>query len=192
MNTGLKHTEDSNLGMLSAYSPQPSDTRESYLDNQNNNERNLDGESMSAEQDLAVQMAALREQMKNMASSVEAIKISVAQIVPLDKTIAELSIHKDSTQRDLDLLWQRHDQGKERDDKLKTDIDNVDTKIEAFQNSFNGGMKVFLTMFGLVQACIMGSVIWVFTHVNDADMVNMLQDQRIQQIEQQMMKEPRK
>lgn len=178
--------------MLSANNPQPSETRESNLDEPKNNETDSDGISMSAEQDLAVQMAALREQMKNMASSVEAIKVSVAQIVPLDKTIAELGIHKDSTQRDLDLLWQRHDQGKERDEKLKTDIDTVDSKIEAFQNSFNGGMKVFLTMFGLVQACIMGSVIWVFTHVNDADMVNRLQDQRIQQIEQQMMKESRK
>jgi hypothetical protein len=154
-------------------------------------ERNSDGASMSAEQDLAVQIAALREQMKNMASSVETIKVSVAQIIPLDKTIAELSIYKDSTQRDIDLLWQRHDQSKDRDDKLKTDIDNVDIKIEAFQNSFNGGMKVFLTMFGIVQACIMGSVIWVFTHVNDADMVNRLQDQRIQQIEIQI-KENRK
>ena len=186
---GLKHTESLNLGMLPNYNPQPLDTREPNLDDQNKNERN--GVPMSAEQDLAVQMAALREQMKNMASSVEAIKISVAQIVPLDKTIAELSIHKDSTQRDLDLLWTRHDQCKERDDKLKVDIDGVDSKIEAFQNSFNGGMKVFLAMFGIVQACIMGSVIWVFTHVNDADMVNKLQDQRIQQIEQQM-KEPRK
>ena len=150
---------------------------------------------MAEDRDVAVAIASLQEQMNGVMGTLEEIKESMAQLISIDRTVAELLIHKDSAKRDIEMLWVRHDEAKARDDKLKERIDEVDRGHEKFVNTFNGGMRVFLAIAGILQASIIGSVIWAFTHIGDGDTLNRVQEQRIQVLEQQVRdisKEPRK
>ena len=141
---------------------------------------------MAEDQDVAVAIAQMREQMNGVMGTLEEIKESMAQLISIDRTVAELLIHKDSAKRDIEMLWTRLDDAKVRDDKLKERIDIVDREHEKFVNTFNGGMRVFLTIAGILQASVIGAVIWAFTHIGDADTLNRVQEQRIQVLEQQV------
>lgn len=133
-----------------------------------------------------VAIEALRQQMGQVMGTLDEIKQTLGQLVQIDRSVAELIIHKDSARRDITLLWERHDEGKTRDDELKDKIGDVKRDHEAFVNTFNGGMKVFLAIIGIFQATMLGGVIWVFSQVNDGITVNRLQEQRIQSLESQL------
>lgn len=134
--------------------------------------------------DLAVALAQLKEQLKNVASSVEQIKSSVAQVVALDRTIAELSIHNQNLRDDVKLLWTRIDEHKSAHERHRTAVDTVDDKVEALTNKARGAMWVLGITLGTFQTIVLVSLAWVFNHVNDSDVTNKLQQQRIEQLEQ--------
>jgi regulator of replication initiation timing len=135
---------------------------------------------------VAAALAQLKEQVANVAASVDAIKISVAQVVVLDRTIAELNIHNQNLRDDVKMLWVRSDAHKDKHDQLKTADDTIDGKVEALSNRARGAMWVLGIMLGTFQAIVLASMAWVFTHVNDADVTNRLQQQRIEQLELQL------
>lgn len=95
-------------------------------------------------QTIPIAIEALRQQMGQVMGSLEEIKGVLGQLVQIDRSVAELVIHKDSARRDITLLWERHDEGKTRDDTLKDSIGAVRQEHERFVNTFNGGMKVFI------------------------------------------------
>lgn len=136
-----------------------------------------------SDNDLAVALAQLKEQIRSVASSVEEIKATMGQVVALDRTIAELSIHNQNLRDDVKLLWVRIDNQKAADETLKKNIDTVDSKVEGLTNRARGAMWVLGIMLGTFQAIVLASLAWVFNHVNDADVTNRLQQQRIEQLE---------
>jgi hypothetical protein len=142
-----------------------------------------------SEQDLALQMTALREQMIAMAQNLEAIKTSVSQIVNLDRTIAELSIHRDALQKDIAVLWKRVDEdrenGREADEKLAEKVGGVRTDLDKHVNTITGGSRVAAWVFTAVQAGIMAAGLWVFSTVSQTSTELKIISQRLYQLEQQ-------
>ncbi|WP_051980568.1 hypothetical protein [Burkholderia sp. 9120] len=137
--------------------------------------------------DLVVQIARFGEQLRNVAASVEDIKLSVKPVAALDRAIAEMSIHNQNARKDIELLWVRVDAGRtEREalgDELGAQIDGVDERVAAMKNTARGAMWVLGIVLGVVQTFLVGSIVWVFTHVNEGDILNRLQQQRIEELE---------
>ena len=135
---------------------------------------------MSAEQqEFAIELSQLREQIKFVASDIGDIKTAISQIVTLDKTLAELTIHNQTAQKNMDALWTKYDE-------LRTKTTTMDHEVKSFVNRFRGGALVIGVMGGAVQAAVFGVTMWVFSHVTDGDIVNKLQQQRIEQLEQRL------
>jgi len=135
---------------------------------------------MSAEQqEFAIELSQLREQIKFVASDIGDIKTAISQIVTLDKTLAELTIHNQMAQKNMDALWVKYDE-------LKTKTTTMDHEVKSFVNRFRGGAWVMALMGGAVQAAVFGVTMWVFSHVTDGDIVNKLQQQRIEQLEKRL------
>ena len=136
--------------------------------------------TMSAEQqEFAIELSQLREQIKFVASDIGDIKTAISQIVTLDKTLAELTIHNQTAQKNMDTLWTKYDE-------LKTKTTTMDHDVKSFVNKFRGGALVLGLMGGAVQAAVFGVTMWVFSHVSDNDIVNRLQQQRIEQLEKRL------
>lgn len=135
---------------------------------------------MSAEQqEFAIELTQLREQIKSVASDIGDIKTAISQIVTLDKTLAELTIHNQMAQKNMDALWVKYDE-------LKSKTTTMDHEVESFVNRFHGGARVIALMSGVAQAAVFGVTMWVFSHVTDNDIVNRLQQQRIEQLEKRL------
>lgn len=135
---------------------------------------------MSAEQqEFAIELTQLREQIKSVASDIGDIKTAISQIVTLDKTLAELTIHNQMAQKNMDALWVKYDE-------LKSKTTTMDHEVESFVNRFHGGARVMALMSGVAQAAVFGVTMWVFSHVTDNDIVNRLQQQRIEQLEKRL------
>ena len=135
---------------------------------------------MSAEQqEFAIELTQLREQIKSVATDISDIKTAISQIVTLDKTLAELTIHNQTAQKNMDALLVKYDE-------LKTRTTTMDHDVKSFVNKFRGGALVLGLMGGAVQAVVFGVTMWVFSHVSDNDIVNRLQQQRIEQLEKRL------
>lgn len=135
---------------------------------------------MSAEQqEFAVELSRLREQIKFVASDIGDIKIAISQIVTLDKTLAELTIHNQTAQKNMDALWTKYDE-------LRTKTTTMDHEVKSFVNRFRGGAWALALMGGVVQAAVFGVTMWVFSHVTDNDVVNQLQQHRIERLEKRL------
>lgn len=135
---------------------------------------------MSAEQqEFAIELTQLREQIKSVATDISDIKTAISQIVTLDKTLAELTIHNQMAQKNMDALWVKYDE-------LKSKTTTMDHEVKSFVNRFRGGAWVMALIGGAVQAAVFGVTMWVFSHVSDNDIVNRLQQQRIEQLEKRL------
>ena len=136
--------------------------------------------TMSAEQqEFAIELTQLREQIKSVATDIGDIKTAISQIVTLDKTLAELTIHNQTAQKNMDALVVKYDE-------LKSKTTTMDHEVKSFVNQFRGGARVMVLMGGAVQAAVFGVTMWVFSHVSDNDIVNRLQQQRIEQLEKRL------
>ncbi len=113
--------------------------------------------------DLVVQIARFGEQLRNVAASVEDIKLSVKPVAALDRAIAEMSIHNQNARKDIELLWARVDAGRtEREalgDELGAQIDGVDERVAAMKNTARGAMWVLGIVLGVVQTFLVGSIV---------------------------------
>ena len=136
--------------------------------------------TMSAEQqEFAIELTQLREQIKSVATDIGDIKTAISQIVTLDKTLAELTIHNQIAQKNMATLWVKYDE-------LKSKTITMDHEVKSFVNRVRGGAWVMAIMGGAVQAAVFGVTMWVFSHVSDNDIVNRLQQQRIEQLEKRL------
>lgn len=138
--------------------------------------------------DLAVQIARFGEQLRSVAASLEDIKTSVQPVAALDRAIAQMSIHNQNARKDIELLWVRVDEGKKERDALEQQIGDVDDRVAAMRNTAKGAMWVLGIVLGIVQTLLVGSIVWVFTHINEGDILNRLQQQRLEVLEQTMTK----
>lgn len=138
--------------------------------------------------DLAVQIARFGEQLRSVAASLEDIKTSVQPVAALDRAIAEMAIHNQNARKDIELLWARVTEGKKDRDALVQQIGDVDDRVAAMKNTAKGAMWVLGIVLGIVQTFLVGSIVWVFTHINEGDILNRLQQQRLEVLEQTVTK----
>ncbi|MEN8502061.1 MULTISPECIES: hypothetical protein [Paraburkholderia] len=141
--------------------------------------------------DLAVQIARFGEQLRSVAASLEDIKTSVQPVAALDRALAQMSIHNQNARKDIELLWARVDEGKKERDALEAQIGDVDDRVAAMKNTARGAMWVLGIVLGIVQTFLVGSIVWVFTHINEGDILNRLQQQRLEVLEQTVTRETR-
>jgi hypothetical protein len=134
--------------------------------------------------DLAVQIARFGEQLRSVAASLEDIKTSVQPVAALDRAIAEMSIHNQNARKDIELLWARLAEEKKERAALEGQIGSVDERVAAMKNTARGAMWVLGIVLGIVQTFLVGSIVWVFTHINEGDILNRLQQQRLETLEQ--------
>jgi hypothetical protein len=102
-----------------------------------------------------------------------------------------MSIHNQNARKDIELLWTRVDEGKKERDALEAQIGGVDDRVAAMKNTARGAMWVLGIVLGIVQTFLVGSIVWVFTHINEGDILNRLQQQRLEVLEQTVTRETR-
>jgi hypothetical protein len=130
------------------------------------------------EKEMLVQLAELRQQMASMSNSVDEIKSAVKEVLGLDRTIAELSVHHQQTVREIQIQW------KKIDDQHKA-TEAVDKKADEYINKARGAWSTLLILGSLAQAALLGSIAYTFTHIRTAEDALLLLNQRVVQIEQQ-------
>lgn len=127
---------------------------------------------------MLVQLAELRQQMASMSNSVDEIKSAVKEVLRLDRTIAELSVHCQQQAREIQTQWGKIDAQHKA-------VDAVDKKTDEFVNKARGAWATLLILGSLAQAALLGSIAYTFTHLRAAEDAVLLMNQRIVQIEQQ-------
>lgn len=127
--------------------------------------------------EILIQMAESRLQMQSMAAALEEIRASVKEVVQLDRTIAELTIHYQQQSKEIATQW----------DKIDTNItaiEAVDAKANEWINKARGAWSTLIIFGTLAQAAVLGSVAYTFTHLRTAEDVLLLLNARVVQIEQ--------
>lgn len=131
------------------------------------------------EKEMLIQLAELRQQMVAMNTSVDEIKASVREVIQLDRTIAELSIHYQQQAKEIQTQWGEID----ADHK---EIEKVDKKADEYINKARGAWATLLILGSLAQATLIGCVAYTFTHLRAAEDSVLLINQRVTQIEQKI------
>lgn len=131
------------------------------------------------EKEMLIQLAELRQQMVAMNTSVDEIKASVREVIQLDRTIAELSIHYQQQAKEIQTQWVKID----TDHK---EIERVDKKADEFINKARGAWATLLILGSLAQAALLGSIAYTFTHLRSAEDSVLLMNQRVTQLEQKV------
>lgn len=150
---------------------------------------------MADEQNVAVELAQLREQVKAIGENVSSVKAAMSTIVTLEKTLSELAIYSRQTQNDVRLLWERAEESSERHtalsrelssvhEEVRAEIEETDRKVEAWINQAKGAAWSSGLILGVVQAIVLSAVVWVFTNVTalrEQDTVQKIQIQRLEE-----------
>lgn len=129
------------------------------------------------EKEILVQLAELRQQMTNVNNAVDEIKSSVKEVLSIDRTIAELSIHYQQQAKEIQTQW-----GKIDSNNLATEA--VSKKADEFINKARGAWATLLILGSLAQAALLGSIAYTFTHLRTAEDAVLLMNQRVTQLEQ--------
>ena len=129
------------------------------------------------EKEMLIQLAELRQQMTAMSNSVDEIKSSVKEVITLDRTIAELSIHHQQQAKEIQTQWVKIDAN-------HREIEAVDKKSDEWINKGRGAWFTLMVLGGIAQAAVLGAVAYTFTHLRTAEDSVLLMNQRIIQIEQ--------
>ncbi|QIQ65279.1 hypothetical protein 19_00033 [Pseudomonas phage Epa19] len=162
------------------------------------------------EQAVAVELAQLREQVKTVGENVSEIKATMAALISLDKTIAELAIYSKQTQDNVRLLWERFEESKqwqqahERElhevrkishdaldnvrDEVHKEILTTDRKVEAWTNRVRGASWAAGIIMGVVQVAVFASIGWTFTNVTSLRESSQVDTLRIDRLEERAQK----
>lgn len=132
---------------------------------------------------MTAQMSRLETQIAALTEKVEDIKTSVTQIAKLDKTIAEVVIHNGHARENIETLWRKVEEIKNRVEHTNTRITTVETDTNEHINKSKGAGWAFGIMFGVIQVVVLCSVAWVFTNVQESMIANRLQNDQIQRMD---------
>lgn len=130
------------------------------------------------EKEILIQLAELRQQMNAVNTSVDEIKMSVREVVQLDRTIAELGIHYQQQAREIQTQWRKIDENHK-------DTESVDKKADEWINKAHGAWWMAILFGSLIQAGVLGMIAWTFMHVRTAEDGILLLNHRVIQLEQQ-------
>lgn len=131
------------------------------------------------DQDVMVQLAELRLQMSSMAASVDEIKSSVKEVITLDRTIAELSIHYQQQAKEIQTQWGKTDDN-------QREIEKVERKADEWINKGRGAWSTAVLLGSIAQIAILAMIAWTFNHVRSAEDDVLLMKAKLAQIEQQI------
>lgn len=162
------------------------------------------------DQNVAVELAQLREQVKAVSEGVGEIKTSVAALISLDKTIAELAIYSRQNQDNVRLLWERleetqqwqkaherelgsvhktaHDALDSVRDEISKEILVTDRKVESWVNQARGASWAAGIILGIVQVLVFAAMAWVFTNVTALRESGQLNTLRLDRLEERSQK----
>lgn len=132
------------------------------------------------------QLARLEIQIKTLIDQVTDIKTNVTQIAKLDKTIAEVVIHGENSRENIDQLWKAISDSRTKYESLNTRINAVESTTNEAINKAKGAGWALGIVFGTVQVLVISSMAWVFTNVQEALVINRLQQESITRIELQI------
>jgi len=135
---------------------------------------------------VAAQLARMEIQMTSLAEKVEDIKVNVTQIAKLDKTIAEVVIHNGHARENIDQLWKQVAENRTKYELAIARINTVEANINEAINKAKGAGWALGIVFGAVQVLVISSMAWVFTNVQEALVINRLQQESITRIETQV------
>jgi hypothetical protein len=136
------------------------------------------------EREMLIQLAELRSQMTAMSTSVDEIKSSVKEVIALDRTIAELSIHYQQQAREIQTQWGKIDGAQKA-------VEAVDKKADEWINKARGAWATMLILGTLAQGIVLGAIAYTFTHLRSAEDALLLINQRVVQIELQQRRDSR-
>jgi hypothetical protein len=136
------------------------------------------------EKEMLIQLAELRSQMTAMGASVDEIKSSVKEVIALDRTIAELSIHYQQQAREIQTQWNKIDGAQKA-------VETVDKKADEWINKARGAWATMLILGTLAQGIVLGAIAYTFTHLRTAEDALLLINQRVVQLEQQQRRDSR-
>ena len=151
---------------------------------------------MADDQNVAVELAQLREQVRSIGENVSSIKATMSTIVTLEKTLAELAIYSRQTQNEVRLLWERAEESNARQaalardlsavrEEVRQEIDYTDRKVEAWINQAKGAAWSSGIILGVVQVVVLSAVAWVFTNLTTLREQDTIQKIQIQRLEEQ-------
>lgn len=135
---------------------------------------------------VAAQLARMEIQMTNLAEKVEDIKVNVTQIAKLDKTIAEVVIHNGHARENIDQLWKQVAESRTKYELAIARINTVEENTNEAINKAKGAGWALGIVFGAVQVMVISSMAWVFTNVQEALVINRLQQESIARVEAQV------
>ncbi len=132
------------------------------------------------------QLARLEIQIKTLIDQVTDIKTNVTQIAKLDKTIAEVVIHGENSRENIDQLWKAIADSRTKYESLNSRINTVEANTNEAINKAKGAGWALGIVFGAVQVLVISSMAWVFTNVQEALVINRLQQESITRVEAQV------
>lgn len=132
------------------------------------------------------QLARLEIQIKTLIDQVTDIKTNVTQIAKLDKTIAEVVIHGENSRENIDQLWKAIADSRTKYESLNSRINTVEANTNEAINKAKGAGWALGIVFGAVQVLVISSMAWVFTNVQEALVINRLQQESIARVEAQV------
>lgn len=135
---------------------------------------------------VAAQLARMEIQMTSLAEKVEDIKVNVTQIAKLDKTIAEVVIHNGHARENIDQLWKQVAESRTKYELAIARINTVEANTNEAINKAKGAGWALGIVFGAVQVMVISSMAWVFTNVQEALVINRLQQESIARVEAQV------
>jgi hypothetical protein len=99
------------------------------------------------------------------------------EVIALDRTIAELSIHYQQQGKEIQTQWAKIDAN-------HREIEAVDRKADEWINKGRGAWFTLMVLGGLAQAVVLGSIAYTFGHLRTAEDTVLLMNQRVIQLEQ--------
>lgn len=128
------------------------------------------------DKEILVQLAELRQQMTAVNNSVDEIKLSVKEVLGLDRTIAELSVMNRHQTHEIQTQWARIDAN-------HAAIEGVDKKADEWINKGRGAWFALMIVGTLAQAVVLGIVAYTFNHLRTAEDAVLLMNQRVAALE---------
>ena len=120
----------------------------------------------------AVELTELRTGMQNIDRRLTEIYTAVSEIVKLDKTIAEMAVQNSVVQKEVALIWQRHDAMK----VWQTDVDKQ-------LNRATGARGIITIVLAFIQMIIVAVGGYFGVEILNSSRINSVQEQRINAME---------
>lgn len=140
------------------------------------------------ETQVALSISELKLQIGAIDNRMEKIESKLDQIVLLDKTIAELSVHHENDSSEMQTMWSRIDsislwketherEGSDQRAKVIAALEEnaktfrsscvaIEGKVDSWINRGRGAIWTSALFLGLIQTIAFASIGWAFNHIN--------------------------